>query len=176
MAERAPRRAATVLVAVLVTLVTLVALVAACGRQATDRRDAAFPSKPIRLLVPYAAGGPTDLASRAYGEFLARDLGQPVVVENKPGGSGALSALAVTAAARSSAIPDTPTTAQAGYPRMLSESWYGLIAPAGTPPACRPARSARTSFPTEHADSRLRWWSAYRGSTASAPRTSPRVR
>jgi len=49
--------------------------------------------------------------------------------------SGALTALAVTAQARSSAIPDVPTTTEAGYPRMLSESWYGLIAPAGTSPA-----------------------------------------
>jgi len=36
--------------------------------------------------------------------------------------------------ARSPAIPDTPTTAEAGFPRVVSESWYGLIAPAGTPP------------------------------------------
>src|SRR5262249_62091479 len=35
---------------------------------------------------------------------------------------------------RSSAPPDTPTTVEAGYPRVLSESWYGLIAPAGMPP------------------------------------------
>ena len=49
--------------------------------------------------------------------------------------SGALTALAVTAETRSPAIPDTPTTGEAGFPRVVSESWYGLIAPAGTPPA-----------------------------------------
>ena len=49
--------------------------------------------------------------------------------------SGAITALAITAEARSPAIPDTPTTAEAGFPRVVSESWYGLIAPAGTPPA-----------------------------------------
>jgi tripartite-type tricarboxylate transporter receptor subunit TctC len=48
--------------------------------------------------------------------------------------SGAITALAITAEARSPAIPDTPTTGEAGFPRMVSESWYGLIAPAGTPP------------------------------------------
>jgi tripartite-type tricarboxylate transporter receptor subunit TctC len=68
---------------------TALALLAACGAR-DDAEDAAFPSKSIRLLVPYAAGGPTDLTARAYGEFLERDLGQPVVVENLPGGSGAL--------------------------------------------------------------------------------------
>lgn len=61
-------------------------LLAACGGQAPT----AFPGEEIRLLVPYAAGGPTDLTARAFGEFLERDLGQPVVVENMPGGSGAL--------------------------------------------------------------------------------------
>src|ERR1700754_3273635 len=70
-----------------ITLAVL-ALLAACGGQ--ERADAGFPSESIRLLVPYAAGGPTDLTARAYGEFLERDLGQPVIVENKPGGSGAI--------------------------------------------------------------------------------------
>ncbi|GAA3091904.1 hypothetical protein GCM10010464_64630 [Pseudonocardia yunnanensis] len=68
-----------------ITLAVL-ALLAACGGR--ERADAGFPSESIRLLVPYAAGGPTDLTARAYGEFLERDLGQPVIVENKPGGSG----------------------------------------------------------------------------------------
>ena len=49
-----------------------------------------YPSKSIRFLVPYAAGGPTDLTSRTTGKCLEEELGQTVVVENKPGGSGAL--------------------------------------------------------------------------------------
>jgi tripartite-type tricarboxylate transporter receptor subunit TctC len=68
--------------------IAVLALLAACGGR--ERADAGFPSESIRLLVPYAAGGPTDLTARAYGEFLERDLGQPVIVENKPGGSGAI--------------------------------------------------------------------------------------
>lgn len=64
-------------------------LLSACGGGGQED-DAAFPSEEIRLIVPYAAGGPTDLTSRAYGEFLEQDLGQPVVVENLPGGSGAV--------------------------------------------------------------------------------------
>ncbi|WP_219415089.1 tripartite tricarboxylate transporter substrate binding protein [Pseudonocardia nigra] len=63
-------------------------LLAACGGGAQE--NAPFPSESIRLIVPYAAGGPTDLTARAYGEFLEQDLGQPVVVENLPGGSGAV--------------------------------------------------------------------------------------
>jgi tripartite-type tricarboxylate transporter receptor subunit TctC len=64
-----------------------VLLLAGCGG---SRDEASFPSEEIRLLVPYAAGGPADLAARSYGTFLERDLGRPVVVENLPGGSGAL--------------------------------------------------------------------------------------
>jgi tripartite-type tricarboxylate transporter receptor subunit TctC len=74
-----------------IALLAGLALLAACGGgQAADPSDAdAYPSDDIRLIVPYAPGGPTDLTARAYGEFLERDLGRPVVVENLPGGSGA---------------------------------------------------------------------------------------
>ncbi|TFV60126.1 tripartite tricarboxylate transporter substrate binding protein [Geodermatophilus sp. DF01-2] len=67
-------------------------LLAACGEDggAAAGDPAAYPSEEIRLLVPYGAGGPTDLTARAYGASLEEQLGQPVVVENLPGGSGAL--------------------------------------------------------------------------------------
>jgi tripartite-type tricarboxylate transporter receptor subunit TctC len=43
-------------------------------------------------------------------------------------------ALAITSATRSPSLPDVPTTAEAGLPKVLSDGWYGVIAPAGTPP------------------------------------------
>ncbi|WP_354685136.1 tripartite tricarboxylate transporter substrate binding protein [Cupriavidus necator] len=49
-----------------------------------------YPNKPIRLIVPYPAGGGTDTVGRLVGQRLAESLGQPVVVENKPGASGML--------------------------------------------------------------------------------------
>jgi tripartite-type tricarboxylate transporter receptor subunit TctC len=74
-----------------ITIFACLALLAGCGGGPAPTGDGAgFPTEEIRLLVPYAAGGPTDLTARAYGTFLERDLGQPVVVENLPGGSGAL--------------------------------------------------------------------------------------
>jgi len=48
--------------------------------------------------------------------------------------SGKLKALAVTSGSRSSALADVPTTGELGYPKVLSDNWYGLVAPAGTPP------------------------------------------
>ncbi|MDO5626498.1 MAG: tripartite tricarboxylate transporter substrate binding protein [Pseudomonadota bacterium] len=50
----------------------------------------AWPTKPIRLVVPWPAGGPTDTGSRVIGLALAERLGQPVVIENRPGASGSI--------------------------------------------------------------------------------------
>lgn len=50
----------------------------------------AYPSRPIRLIVPFAAGGSTDLSARLVAEFAGRELGQPIVVENKGGAGGSV--------------------------------------------------------------------------------------
>jgi tripartite-type tricarboxylate transporter receptor subunit TctC len=62
-------------------------LLAACGGQSSDEPEA-YPSDQIRLIVPYTAGGPTDIAARALGRYMEGALGQTVVVENLPGASG----------------------------------------------------------------------------------------
>lgn len=57
-----------------------------------------FPDRPITLIVPFAPGGIADLTARAVGEAMARTLGQPVVVENRPGAGGIVAAQAVASA------------------------------------------------------------------------------
>jgi len=66
-------------------LVALAALAAPAGAAAQ-----AFPSKPVRMVVPYPAGGATDYVTRLIGERLSKSLGQPVIVENKSGAAGAI--------------------------------------------------------------------------------------
>lgn len=56
----------------------------------SSRAQGAFPNKPIRILVPYPAGGQTDGIARVYGEYLGRKLGTSVVVENKGGAGGTI--------------------------------------------------------------------------------------
>ena len=57
-----------------------------------------YPVRPIKLVVPYAAGGPTDVLGRLVADYLGRDLKQAVIVENKPGAQGAIGAEAVARA------------------------------------------------------------------------------
>lgn len=77
-----------------------------------------FPNKPLRLLVPFAAGGPIDLLSRTVANKLSDTIGQSVVVENRPGAGGSIAA---DATARS--LPD-------GYTIMLITVGTQAINPA----------------------------------------------
>lgn len=54
-----------------------------------------FPTRPVTLLVTFPAGGPTDIAGRALAEATSKYLGQPVIVENRPGATGTLGAAAL---------------------------------------------------------------------------------
>ena len=49
----------------------------------------AYPTKPITWIVPFAAGGPTDALARSIAERVARELGQPIVIDNSAGAGGA---------------------------------------------------------------------------------------
>lgn len=78
---------------------------------------AAWPERPIKIIVSFPAGGASDIVARVLGEQLARKLGQPVVIDNRPGAGGSVGGLAVTQAA-----PD-------GYTLLLSNSTPVSIGP-----------------------------------------------
>src|ERR1700712_1176717 len=61
--------------------------------------QAPWPSRQIRMICSYPAGGQTDLLARAFGEFIARKVGQTVVIENKAGASGSIGTAEVARAA-----------------------------------------------------------------------------
>ena len=69
-----------------------VAMSATALAVSTPAAQAAYPERPINLLVGFSAGGPTDTAARVLAEYLSAELGQPVVVNNKPGAGGLVAA------------------------------------------------------------------------------------
>lgn len=76
----------------------LVGTVLAFAQTPAHAQAAGFPTKPIRIVVPFNAGSGSDTGARVYGEILSKELNTPVVVENKPGASGLLTIQAVKAA------------------------------------------------------------------------------
>jgi tripartite-type tricarboxylate transporter receptor subunit TctC len=98
-----------------------VALSAAAFAGSFNAAAQAFPSKPIRLIAPFAPGGALDLIARGVGAKLSESVGQPVVVENRAGASGAIGSDAVAKSA-----PD-------GYTILLGATTTHGINPAFNP-------------------------------------------
>ena len=73
-------------------LITLLAAALLAGGVAAQ---GAYPSKPIHLIVPFTAGSGTDIIARTIGDVMSRSMGQPVLIENKPGAGGTIGAAQV---------------------------------------------------------------------------------
>jgi tripartite-type tricarboxylate transporter receptor subunit TctC len=96
-------------------LVTAAAL--AAPRLVRAQEAGAWPSRPIRFVVPFPPGGTTDIVARVYAQRLTQTLGQPVVVENRPGAGGTVGSDAVA-----KAPPD-------GYTFLMSNIASQAVAP-----------------------------------------------
>ncbi len=75
------------------------ALIALCAMMPLSAGAQDYPAKPIRIIVPVAPGGITDIAARAAGDYIARKSGQPVVIENRTGAGGNIGSEAVAKSA-----------------------------------------------------------------------------
>jgi tripartite-type tricarboxylate transporter receptor subunit TctC len=84
------------------------------------------------LHVPYKGAAPA-VSDLLGGQVQMGIFDVPVVLPHIK--SGKFKALAVTSAKRAPPLPEVPTTAEVGYPKVISDNWYGLVAPAGTPSA-----------------------------------------
>ena len=82
-------------------------------------RAEAYPSRPVRLIVPFGAGGAPDILARLVGQWLSERLGQPFIVENRPGANGNLGTQAVIEAA-----PDGNMLLLASFANVVNTSIY----------------------------------------------------
>jgi len=123
---------------------------AACAQSATAAAPAAWPTRPVRILVGFPGGSTPDMAARTLAEPLSRALGQPVVIENKPGASGNIAADQIAKATDDHTlgvvINGNLTSAKLLYPRLpydpakdfapislLATAPLVLVAPANEP-------------------------------------------
>ena len=79
-------------------LAASLAISASCAEAAEDP-SASFPNRPIRIIVPFPAGGPSDIVARLIGQTMSQDWGQPVVIDNRPGANTIIGAQAAAKAA-----------------------------------------------------------------------------
>jgi tripartite-type tricarboxylate transporter receptor subunit TctC len=91
---------------------TVIALVAVLAAPSVGAQD--YPSRPVKIIVPFPAGGTADVMPRIFGDWLARKWGQPVVIENRTGAAGNIGADAVA-----KADPDGYTLLSAPPPPLV---------------------------------------------------------
>src|SRR5438105_4436107 len=93
------RTAMTTIRMLALCLLACIGVAPAAAQVASDADAKGYPIRTVRMLVPFPPGGPADLIARFVGQKMSEDFGQPVVIENRPGGNTVISAQAVARAA-----------------------------------------------------------------------------
>jgi tripartite-type tricarboxylate transporter receptor subunit TctC len=97
-------------------------LVLAAAVLAAGSAFAAFPDKPIKIVVPFSPGGGTDLVARTAGIVMSQDLGQPVIIDNKPGAGTIIGTDYVAKSA-----PDGSTLVMATFAHVVNPSLHAKL-------------------------------------------------
>ena len=105
--------------AVLPRLAALAALVLAPAVPASQAWAQDYPSRPVRIIVPFGAGGPADVTARQIGSILQENFSQPFVIENRPGAGGNIGTEAVV-----NSPPDGYTLLLATVPNAVNATLY----------------------------------------------------
>jgi tripartite-type tricarboxylate transporter receptor subunit TctC len=100
------------------------ALVAFMAATSFAHAQAPYPTRPIRLLVPFAPGGGVDVVARIVGKQVSEKLGQPILIESKPGGGGAVAVGELMRAAPDGYTLLMTTSAHATLPKLNKLAWH----------------------------------------------------
>ena len=114
-----------------------------CAPSVKTSAQSAWPARQVRILVPYPAGGQTDGIARAFGDYLARQIGKPVIIENKAGAGGVIGVSEVKRAEpdgttilctiSSSLIQNRVTVKDLPYDPEKDFTYLTMVSGAGTP-------------------------------------------
>src|SRR5690348_9678512 len=103
---------------------TFAAALLACIATSFAHAQAPYPTRPIRLLVPFAPGGGVDVVARIVGKQVSEKLGQPILIESKPGGGGAVAVGELMRAAPDGYTLLMTTSAHATLPKLNKLAWH----------------------------------------------------
>ena len=108
--------------------VTLGALTCALSVTVQAAEPAAYPSRPVRFIVPFGAGSATDVVARTVGQNLSEALGQPIVVDNRAGANGTIGAeLAAKSPKDGYTILMSTNTPSAAAPSLMKKINYDPV-------------------------------------------------